>query len=109
MNKRPKVWVTQEISKFNYLDAEAYGDIEFFTSRDYSPVMGSMANADMLNVVRQKAEEFDPREDYIITTGSPVVMMLVMAVLARRHSVRKFNILKWDNRVMKYVPIVLEV
>lgn len=104
-----RVWVTQEMSKFNYLDAENYGEVRFLTARDYSSMVGSLSNDALLKDIRDRLSEFNPETDYLVPTGSPLVVMVVMSIVARKYSTNRFKVLKWDNRHMKYIPTVMEL
>lgn len=103
----PKVWVTQEMPKFNYTGAEVYGEVRFITNEEYSPMQGSLLNMDLSRGITDTLKDFDYDADYIVPTGSPIVVMAVMAVLGRK--AKKFRILKWDNREYVYVPMRIDI
>lgn len=101
-------WITQEIHTFNYTPAEKHGDVRFITNKDYSPSRSSLHNPSLTQDIRRVLENFDPENDYIVPTGSPIVLMVVAAVLAEK-GLKVFRILKWDNRDFMYVPMTIDI
>ena len=105
----PYVWVTQEMPNLKYNTAEEYGDIKFLSPHDYRHTMSDSEFNDGLTAkIASKLRDFNSKIDYLVPAGSPIVMMVVSAILAKA-GVRKFNILKWDNRDMTYVPMKVEI
>lgn len=105
--KSPTVWVTQEIPRFNYTSAEKFGDVKFVTASDFSNMVNSVHNLGLADDITRALRDFDFDVDYIAPTGSPVISMVVLAILGRR--CKRFRILKWDNRDYAYVPLTVEV
>jgi hypothetical protein len=103
-----RVFVTQEMTQFDYAPAEAFGEVQFLAVRDWSPIAGSIHNEELLAGVRRRLADYNPEHDYIVTTGSPVVIAVVFMVLAQRPH-RQVRILKWSNRDRVYAPITIEV
>ena len=102
-----RVFVTQEQSKLNYLPAEKYGEIEFITRDEFSPVAKSIGNVDLVESIWSKLEEFNPEEDYVVFSGSPVVAAAVFAAIGRDND--RFTVLRWSNRDNMYTPITIDL
>lgn len=101
----PYVWVTQEMPNLKYNTAEEYGELKFLSASDYRHTTDdSEYNDNLTAVIARKLKDYNEDLDYVIPAGSPIIMMVVSAILSRR-GVKKFNILKWDNRDMIYVPM----
>ena len=93
---KPLVWVTQENPKFDYTPAEKYGELRFITCKDYTNNENSLFNSGLSEEIMLELREFNPDVDYLLPSGSPVVMMAVAAILGR--DCRNLKILKWNNR-----------
>lgn len=102
-----RVFVTQEQSKLNYLPAEKFGEIEFVTREEFSPVAKSLGNVALVEQIHSKIANFDPEEDYVVFSGSPVVAAAVFAAIGRVAD--KFTVLRWSNRDNFYTPITVDL
>lgn len=102
-----KVYITQENSSLNYLPAEQFGEIVFLTRNDFSQVKGSITNGILINELRTKLREFDPENDYIAVSGSPVVAGVAFMILRERTD--KVNILRWSNRDRVYQTLSIQL
>ena len=99
----PNVWVTQENPSFNYLPAEEYGEVNFITAQDFSPMANSLTNVAVINSIRDALTRFNADEDFILPSGSPVVSAAVFMAVGR--ITKKARVLKWSNRDQNYIPI----
>jgi hypothetical protein len=104
---RTKVFVTQEQSKLNYLPAEKYGEIEFITRDEFSPVARSLGNVTIVQTIKDKLANFDPEKDYIVVSGSPVVAAAVFAHIGSMH--QRFTVIRWSNRDNIYTPTTVDL
>lgn len=102
-----KVFVTQENPKLNYAPAEEYGDIVFLTKDDLNPIKNSLHNQALIKQVESRLSSFNPDEDFIVISGSPMVAALVFMLI--RGASKKVNILKWSNRDHVYQNISISV
>ena len=120
MNDRaPKVFVVYENPDLNLTDAEQYGEITFVTARSWNPRRGSLANTEVVEAINRKIHaEFDPRRDYVILNGPPVIMGYAFAGFMRITAwanvnmgldLSGFNILSWDRVSQKYILGVAEL
>lgn len=102
------VYVTQEVQTLNYGPAEPYGDVVFLTNRDFSPMKQSLNNSALMGQLKQGLLPFDPAKDFVVLSGSPVVMAAVMMILASR-GFKNITVLRWSNRDSIYQPIHLSL
>lgn len=101
------VYVTQENPKLNYAPAEEYGEIVFLTRDDLNPIKNSLHNQAVIKQVEQRLIGFNPQEDYIVISGSPMITALVFMLI--REVSNKVNILKWSNRDCVYQKITFSI
>ena len=105
-NSKPRVFVTQEMDRLNYLPAEKFGSILFLTRNEFSPVRTSLSNIALINTIRAKLKDFDPDVDFIVFSGSPTVAAAVFAILGSETD--HFTVLRWSNRDNMYSPITID-
>lgn len=103
----PRVFVTQESSKLNYLPAEQFGKVVFLTRQEYSPIRGSIGNQHLIASIRQQLSDFDPERDFITMSGSPVIAGIVFMILGQ--TTNRLNVLRWSNRDHVYQHLVIEL
>lgn len=101
------VYVTQE-NGHDFSKAEQYGEVVFLTHDDLNNLKGSLHNEDLLNRIRGRLIKFNEDEDWIVVTGSPYVTAAVFMILGAKH-VRKVQVLRWDNRDFRYIPMYIEL
>ena len=99
-----KVYITQDNNK-NYTASHGFGDPEFITDLEYSSVANSKRNENILEQVKQTSFVYDPEVDFILLSGDPVIIGLVMHQLLKEHG--RINLLKWDNQERKYAPLTI--
>lgn len=104
----PKVFVTQEQTKLNYLPAEKYGEIVFITCEEFSSVPSSLSNNKLLDHMWEVLGGFNPDIDYLVFSGSPTVAAAVFAIVGKM-DYPKFKVLRWSNRDNIYTPIVINL
>jgi len=103
----PRVFVTQEQSRLNYLPAEKFGQIVFITRDEFSAVASSLSNQALIDEIWKKLADFAPDDDYIVFSGSPTVAAAVFAVIGKIADA--FTVLRWSNRDSFYTPILIDV
>lgn len=96
-----KVFVIQE-SNFDYSKAEKFGEVVFVTSLEYNSVPGSNYNKRIIADIRKAFSDYIPGEDYLIPTGSPALMALVMVSIGAKWPNQSHQILKWGNMERDY-------
>lgn len=105
-----KVYVTVE-SNLDFRDAEQYGEIVFLTDRrdDFVNVAQSAHNTRLMAHLRHALRAFSPLQDWlVITGGGPYVSAMVFALLGSL-GVRRFRLLRWDNRDFRYIPLEIDI
>lgn len=99
-----KVYITQDNGK-NYAPSHKYGEPIFVTGLEYTSIKNSDNNEAIHRDIARMAGNFDPDNDYVLLSGDPVVIALVLnAVLTEYGYVR---VLKWQSQDKMYVPITL--
>ena len=99
------VYVTNEQSRFNYLPAQQFGELEFVTSRVYS-FNNQSVNVDVLEGVTKMAKDFNPNTDFLLPSGSAISTGLCFAALALKgHS--RIPVLVWSSNDACYVAGVV--
>lgn len=102
-----RVFITQENPNLNYLPAEQFGEIVFLTHHDYSVVRNSLRNEAVVEEIRTNLRNYDPKNDYIVISGSPVIAGIVFMIL--REKTEEMNILRWSNRDHLYQHLVVSI
>lgn len=104
----PKVFITQEQSKLNYLPAEKFGTVRFITRDEFSPVASSLGNKHLMAQIRDCLQEFDPEEDFLVFSGSPTVAAVVFSYIGK-FGFSVYRVLRWSNRDNAYTPITIDL
>lgn len=102
-----KIYITQEVTTANYQDIERFGEPVFLTSMEVSNVPKSLHNQKLIAFIRERFKEYDPQEDFIAPSGSPIITGLVFAIAREKSDT--FNVLKWNNRDRCYTPLQLSL
>lgn len=104
---KPKVFVTQE-TNYDFSHAEAFGEVVFVTSMDLNNLRQSQHNERVISQVKDALKHYDPERDWLVISGSPYVASLVFMLIGRKKP-NHVQILRWDNRDFKYVPLHIEL
>lgn len=97
----PTIWIIQE-GVNDYSPAEQFGTVKFVTTGDIRSIEGQQNDA-VRHDIRAFKAEYIAGTDYILPTGNPMVIAMVMMSLPT--ALHKF--LKWDRRQAKYIPHTL--
>jgi hypothetical protein len=103
----PRVFVTNENPKYNYNSAEAYGDLIFVSTGDFSYTAKSPANEELVREMEDRLKDFDPDKDSVILSGSPAVMAAALLIIGRKHS--NVNILRYSSQSGGYDRVRVSV
>lgn len=105
---RPRVFITQENDRQNYVPAEKFGEVVFLTRREVSPIKNSLTNTAIVDELRRKLADFLPDIDFLAPSGSPIVTGIAFMLL-RERGWKHFNALRWSNRDGAYqvIPVNL--
>jgi len=99
-----KVFMAQANNRIDTRDAERFGEIVTVVDRLGEP---SVAPRSMLYDVRKGLANYE-HGDYILPTGSPVVIAAVV-MLASRKSDGVINMLRWDRKNKRYESSTLDI
>jgi hypothetical protein len=102
-----RVYVTQE-AKFNFQDAERYGEVVFMTHDDLWGIRNSAHNEIVMCDLARMVTQFDPREDWIVIAGSPYIAAAVFLQLGNK-GVREVKVLRWDRISSQYQPMFIQL
>lgn len=102
-----KVYVTQE-ARFNFVDAEQYGELVFMTHDDLWGIKDSAHNEQVMCDLARHVREFDIENDWLIVAGSPYVAAAVFLQLGNK-GVREVRVLRWDRISAKYQPMFIQL
>lgn len=89
------IFVVQENNRFDYADAERFGDVKFLTNREYSPLKNSLMNNDILDEIKTGMNDFNPDVDYLLLSGNPVMIGFVFHLALSLKGYIK--LLQWDG------------
>jgi hypothetical protein len=106
MNENPRVYVTQEAKRADYVDAYKYGDVIFLATEEYKaePTDGKLNMAIRIEIA-DKFKDYRPGVDFLLPSGSPISMLLASMVLGRMSRPMdgvKHKVLKWNNQQRRY-------
>ena len=109
-----RVFITQENRLRDYSDAEQYGEIQFLTSKEFSPHKNSKQNIDIINEIKDGLKDWTP-DDYILICGHPITASLVLHhVIGKYLDLKQYptrydddpamdlNVLIWKGQEGKY-------
>ncbi len=104
-----KVFVFHE-GPHNYTPAMLYGDVSFITNREISPFVTSQNNEAVWMDIRKFISIYHPGTDYLIPTGSTVLIAYVFMYISRTHHPSTSHaLLKWDNQMGEYIEFTLDL
>lgn len=94
----------------DYSPALDFGDtLEVVTNVEADTVMGGSALVkQMVDDIRSMAKAYDPRQDFVIATGAPTVIMLAGMLLHEAGHTR-VQLLKWNPREKRYRRVVWDL
>lgn len=105
-----KVFITQENSNFNYVPAEEFGQLIFMTSLEFSKHRDSQINRNILASIKAQVEVFNPKSDFVLLSGSPVINSAVFLALGKKFGYSEaINVLKWSNRDGVYQTMTIDL
>ena len=102
-----KVFVTQENQLFDYSALDQFGEVKFVTLYDFSTSATSLYNLDLMFRIKSAMSNYNPDEDYLVPSGSPLITAACMAHLVRR-GVNRVEVLRWSNRDRTYQKVIMD-
>jgi hypothetical protein len=108
---KPKVWVIKEqvrrsdngASAMDYTPAMVFGELEFITEFDLPLHAQSTVATQWSKAVTAFLVSYDPAEDFIILTGSPLAIFLVGIIVGRAAQSASPKILVWRREQGRYI------
>ena len=99
-----KVYVIQEVSKFNVISAKEYGELTTIFEEG-KQIMLSPGPA--IRKAKTILKDFCDK-DYLLLIGDPSMIGLACSVAAHNNR-GKYNVLKYDRRTYTYYPIQIDL
>ena len=103
----PRVYVMQEVPNRDFTKAAKFGKIVFLTAREPTQYGESPLNADIMQEVATGLLPYRAGVDFVIPSGSPIVMAMCMMIIGRAGN--KIKMLQWHNRERVYNEFVLDL
>ena len=98
--KKAKVFVVQEVSKFNIISAQQYGQL-IPLYEEGKQIMLSPGPA--IRKAKSIMKDFSD-DDYLLLMGDPVAMGIACAIASEMNRGR-IQCLKWDRMENRYYPV----
>jgi hypothetical protein len=112
-SERSKVFIVKEQVRrdatgpvpMDYTPAFKYGDVEFITSFDLPLHQNGTLTGVWMKDVRKFLQRFDPENDWIVLTGSPLAIFIVGLLMGRSEKIPR--ILVWKREIDQYIPYTI--
>lgn len=106
-----KVFVTQENSRHDYKDAQEFGEIVFMfnESFNFAKAENSLNQKNQMERVEALLTDFDPRTDYVLLSGCPVVLSVVSHLCLQKANGETVRFLKFSSMRRKYEVVNIKV
>jgi hypothetical protein len=98
------VYVVEDDGSKNFTPAFQYGSIVVLENKDM-PTHGRTEH--IINRIAENLKNFDPKEDYLLMTGDPVLNGTIASILLIKF--REIRMLKWDRQNLSYFPITITI
>lgn len=103
-----KVFGTMRVKGKIYKDARRFGELVWILEpRD--EVYPDTVDEDAVSaceIINEKLTEFDPDRDFILLSGDPAGIAMIMMCVGRKY--KKAKLLKWDNGENRYYEITIK-
>jgi len=106
-DREPKVFIPHWNATFHYHKAEIYGKLVHWSPKDFDDVDGSMQNSILMNQLIENVESYNPDLDFMLVSGSPVLVATAIGIALQRHG--RVKILRFNKQHKEYVPLTLEI
>lgn len=106
-----KVFITQENTKHDYSMANEFGDIRFLFTEyfNFARAENSLTQKEQIEKAYDMLEDFDPRTDYILLAGCPVVIAVVSNICFKKAKGDTVRFLKFSSHKKKYEVVNIRV
>jgi hypothetical protein len=101
------VYILHEQANMDFSPAEVYGDVVFMDIEMSRMKEPSDRDQSKMRSMVQTAQRFRPDRDFVIFTGSPVVIATMGAIMGKYHP--RFRTLRWDRTSKQYIPVTISM
>ncbi len=100
----PRVFIAQE-GPFDYSTAQRYGEVVFCSVQEITPAVGrGRLNEVIVNGIYEAMKDYEPGEDYILASGSPIAIAHCLSVAYNKSKIKQLHkLLKWDAQRNTYL------
>lgn len=99
------VYVTQELKGRDLSSALEFGELQVVVPADMEIRPDTIE--EVYELITCALSNFDPRKDYLLLSGDPVVMCLVNQVADEeafiQHNIARISVLRWDRIDSRYI------
>lgn len=99
------VYVTQELKGRDLSSALEFGELQVVIPADIEITPDTIE--EVYELATNALSNFDPRKDYLLLSGDPVVMCLVYQVANEeayiQHEISRVSVLRWDRIDSRYI------
>ena len=99
------VYVTQELKGRDLSSALEFGELQVVIPADMEITPETIE--EVYDIACCALSNFDPRKDYLLLSGDPVVMCLVYQVANEeayiQHEISRVSVLRWDRIDSRYI------
>ena len=104
--RRPHVFVVQDLGKHNLLGAEEFGDITILTNKRISAYSSGVEQVTAQITVT--LNDHFKEGDYLLLSGDPALIGFAFTI-AMLKTGGSINVLKWDRQTSQYYNTYFEV
>lgn len=101
-----KVFISHYTNRRDFSDAVRYGELVAVTEREIYPDEAENFRDAAMEDIRRVLKNYDIGKDYLLLSGSPIIIGLCTAYLWGRHQ-HSFKVLQYDKQERKYWPLVI--
>lgn len=103
------VYITQKSTSKDFTSARVFGNLKYLIgiNRAVYPDNAETRVDEIIGIVRRRLSLFDPKRDFLLLAGHPIVVAISAIVVSDLHSI--IPILHWDQQSQTYYPITLNV
>lgn len=108
MKRKPRVVITNHVSRVDYSPAEVWGEPVTLSDKLYSFANDSPTNRILARDIATQAAEFDDSLDFVLPSGSALSTSLFFVSLFNR-GVRVVKVLMWNGNDQLYRSGLLDL
>lgn len=103
---KARVYITHGRPGFTYDEAEVWSsDLRYVTFAEWTPTgMPGVDKGAIMAEIRQNMADYRPGIDYLLMSGSPIIIMFIGSLLPAGHH----NLLKWNRTLDSYELCIMQ-